>query len=47
MDWRQTIIDHPLLALLVVVPIVLTGAVIKIGVVLLTGRSSGDPDPDE
>lgn len=45
MDWRQAIIDHPLLALLVVVPIVAFGALVKIGVVLLTGRDEPDDDP--
>ena len=42
MDWRQAIIDQPLLALLVVVPIAAFGAAVKIGVVLATGRRPPD-----
>jgi hypothetical protein len=45
LDWRQLIIDHPALAMLVVLPIVGLGAAIKIGMVLATGRPD-DADVD-
>lgn len=45
MDWKQLIIDHPMLSLLVVIPMALFAAAIKIGVVLATGR--GDPPSDD
>lgn len=45
MDWRQLIIDYPLLSLLLVVPLFVFAAAIKIGVVLATGRKA-PPDSE-
>lgn len=51
MDWRQLIIDNPILAMLVVLPIVGFGAAIKIGMVLWTGHEAdaeaGEASEDE
>jgi len=35
-DWAQLIIDHPSLAILTVLPLVALGAVMKIGITLMT-----------
>jgi hypothetical protein len=43
-DLEQLLLDHPMLSLLVVIPMVGFAAALKIGVVLMTGR--GDPPPD-
>ena len=45
MDWRQAIIDHPALAMLIVLPMVGVGALVKLGMVWITGLD-GPADPD-
>ena len=48
---EQLLLDHPMLSLLVVLPMVGFAALIKIGVVLMTGRGDADapdvPPPPE
>jgi len=47
-DLAQLIIDHPLLSLLVVIPLVGFAAFVKIGVVLLTGaKEPADAEKSE
>lgn len=43
MDLAQLIMDYPLLSLLVVLPLVGFAALLKVGLVLMTGRQ---PPPD-
>lgn len=45
MDWRQLIIEHPALAMLIVVPIVGVGALVKLGMVWITAHDAPE-DPD-
>jgi len=44
MDFGQMIIDHPILAILTVLPLVALGAAIKIGITLFTGPPEDDAE---
>jgi hypothetical protein len=45
MDWRQLIIDNPLLAMGLALPLLGLAALIKIGLTLSTGRGGREDDP--
>ncbi len=44
MDWRQLVIDYPAIAVLLVLPMFVLAAAIKVAITLMTGP---EPSPSE